>query len=108
MWNVLLALLLALPRVGIVVYPRAVMAGSLVHVECRVPRNPANRWLEMGIVDAHSSLIQLDGEQGPVISVRTLDVPCLGDVVTAYCVLTATDGKFTATLPILVSCLQGG
>ena len=104
MWGILLAVLVALPRVSLVVYPRVVVAGHSTHLECRVPRHPANRWLELGIVDAHSSLVQLDGDQGPVISVRVLDVPCLGDTATVYCVLTATDGVYHVTQSIGVVC----
>jgi len=101
----LLAFLTALPRVGIIAYPKALREGGSVHVECRVARHPHNRWLTMGLGDS-VSVIQLDGEAAPVIHVRTFRAECLPEgQPQAFCLLSGTDGELRqAVQPIGVLC----
>ena len=102
-WLVVLSL--ALPRVSLVVYPRALREGGSVHVECRIARHSANRWLTMGLGDSVST-IQLEGEAAPVIHVRVLRAECLPEgTPQAFCLLSGTDGELRrAVQPVAVLC----
>ena len=102
MW-VLLALLAALPRVGLVVYPRIAQEGQQLHVECRVPRHPDNRRLEFGLIEWSVSFRDLAGEDAQVIWPTNVHVPCTEQVM-AYCRLITTKGEFLATTPVMVVC----
>ena len=102
MW-LALALLLALPRVSLVVTPRVVQAGQSVHIKCRVPRHPDNRRLEFGLVEWSVSVRELAGERAEVIWPTVAQVPCVEEVV-AYCFLTSTTRTFTAAAPVQVTC----
>ena len=89
----LLVVVLALPRVSLVVFPRISRAGTLVRVECLVARHPANRQLDFGLIDWAVSSRVLDGEVAQVIYTQVLHVPCT-DQVTAFCLLTSTERTY--------------
>lgn len=72
----------------ITVSPRVVMAGGSIRVTCRVVRDQANRWLDIGVVGYRASGEQLDGADAFVTHDLTVDhVPC--DVSLAFCRLIA-------------------
>jgi hypothetical protein len=72
----------------IAVSPLIVPAGSSLRVTCRVVRDPANRWLDMGVVDYRVSGEQLDGASALVTHEMTIaHVPC--EAAVAFCRLGA-------------------
>ena len=100
-----LELLLALPRVSVVVYPQVVLEGHQVRIECRVARDARNRWLEWGLDQGDSSGRQVEGESGPVVFTQLFRADCLSPLK-AYCHLTTTDRVWLVTAPLTVVCLQ--
>lgn len=80
-------ILLALPRVGLVVRPQIVRDGQRVWVECRVARHPDNRVLEWGLAGTTHSARELDGANAQVIHSQWFEVDCQEPPV-AYCLLT--------------------
>lgn len=76
------------PRVSIKVTPQTVMAGGTIRVTCTVPRDPANRMLEVGLYPVQSSQRQLDGADARVTWEFYFDhVPCTAE--RAVCLLHA-------------------
>lgn len=101
---VLTALAFGEDRVSIKATPQALMAGGAVRVTCRVPRDPSNRGLTMGLPGYLDDFVQLDGEDSRITHERTYDhVPC--EVDEARCVLVREDGRLTvARVPLRVEC----
>ncbi len=65
------------PALTIEVMPRVVLAGASLRVICRVRKDPANRWLDLGVPDVRISGRQLDGDEAPSFhELRVERVPC--------------------------------
>lgn len=97
-----LVALAALPRVGLVVRPQVVYAGHTIFIECRVPRWPDNRQLDMGLAGWAVSSRSLEGASAAVIYTQRLTAPCDPDLM-AFCLLTTADGQtYRARSAVLV------
>lgn len=92
------------PKVSIVVGNPVMQAGQTLRILCKVPKNPANRWLAYGILDFTQSIRQLDGDNAPIFwYIEMPNVPC--DVSEAYCsVQSQGNTPETASQPIHVEC----
>lgn len=106
--RVLLATALALiapspRRVAIGVVPQIVMANHGIVVSCRVPRNPANRGVDVTLYPVQSSYRQLDGENAAVTTTMRFDqVPC--DAERVECELhTQGESNAIASVTVLVA-----
>lgn len=76
------------PRIAIKVSPQVVAAGGTIRVTCTVPRDAANRMLEVGLYPVQSSQRQLDGADARVTWEFYFDhVPCAAE--RAVCLLHA-------------------
>lgn len=88
-----LLVLAVLPRVSILVTPKAVLSGDALRLECRIPRHPENRHLVYGILDLSESYRQINGEHDRVIhDLIITNVPCQTRLE-AYCALTDAHGE---------------
>lgn len=95
-------LAIAPPRVSVSVTPVIVFAGKGIIVACRVPRNAANRGLDIVLVPVQSSYRQLDGMESLITHQLAFGrVPC--DATGVACVLHAQgEDDQIAKLPLLV------
>ena len=85
------------------VTPRAILQGGAVRLECRIPRHPDNRVVELGIVGVRTSAKTLDGDRAPVLHSLVIEnVPCEG--TEAYCHLVRTNNTRLAKVKLLVGC----
>lgn len=73
-----LAVLPSAPRrVSIAVVPQIVMANHGLIVSCHVPRNPANRGLDVTLYPVQSTYRQLDGNDAAITTTVAFgQVPC--------------------------------
>lgn len=77
---ILATALISDPGLSIKIVPQVVMAGSAIRVTCHVPRNAANRWLEVAISDYVVEGRQLDGEDAKITHEFIFDhIPCVAE-----------------------------
>jgi hypothetical protein len=62
MWLMLFLFLAGPTELELMVRPLVAMRGASVHVRCRVPPHPDNRYLDIGLEGERSSRRQLDGQ----------------------------------------------
>lgn len=92
----------------VTIYPRTVIADQTVHVRCRVPKRPENRWVDFGIRDYRVSRNPIEGEAGPIFhDTWVTHVPC--GVEVAFCQIGTSRGAGErASVPIgVIDCEAG-
>lgn len=96
-WSILISLF---------VNPTVVFENGTVHVMCRIPRDPTNRWVSWGLENYSESGRQLDGEHAPITWESYIEhVPC--GVDTAFCRVVRVNGTTSMTrAPLTVTGCQ--
>lgn len=93
-------------RVTLGSLPGVMMGGGTLVVRCRVPKDPANRLLILGLADIRTSYVELEGERAATQHELIVQhVPC-GEVV-AYCALiqrTDKDRQYSDSRSVEVLC----
>jgi hypothetical protein len=79
--------------VSIAVRPLVSSYGDPIRIACRVPPDPSNRWIVLGVDGFTRSIIQLDPD-ARLMHERTVQEPPCGDQI-AFCILLQTQNRET-------------